>query len=57
MPWKQEAPVWEPEEYPKALNAEDSDGKFGPVHYPSGHAKAGLPVVFESADEEAAYGK
>jgi len=44
-----------PNEYQKALNARNEYGRMVPVLYPHGHPKYGLPVVFESAEEEAAY--
>lgn len=42
-------------EYPKALYAPDRYGRAIEVRYPLGHEKNGLPVVFHSAEEEAAY--
>jgi hypothetical protein len=44
-----------PNEYPKALNARNEYGRLVPVLYPHGHPKYGLPVVFDSQEDEAAY--
>lgn len=49
--------VYEPEEYPKMYTVKDDDGVIKPQVYPPGHEKQGLPVIFENADEEAAYSK
>ena len=46
MPWKQEAPEWVPEAYPKMLTQKNDDGTLKPVLYPAGHEKQGLPVIF-----------
>lgn len=59
MPYKeiQAQRVYEPEEYPKMLTNKAEDGSLVPMYYPVGHEKQGLPVIFENADEEAAYFK
>jgi hypothetical protein len=45
------------DEYPKMLTVKDSQGRVVPAVYPDDHEQAGLPVIFENAEEEAAYGK
>jgi hypothetical protein len=44
------------DEYPKAAPpSRDEHGKVVETVYPQGHPKAGLPVVFASAEEESSY--
>lgn len=44
-----------PNEFPKAYNKKDDMGRIVPVVWPDGHPSAGLPVVFESEQDETAY--
>lgn len=46
------------DEYPKALNTKDDRGRAVPVLYPDDdpEGRAGLPVIFNNADEERNYG-
>ncbi len=59
MPYKktEASEVYEFEEYPKMYTVKGDDGVIKPQLYPTGHEKQGLPVIFENADEEAAYSK
>lgn len=59
MPYEYHAAqtVYVHEEYPKMLCKTDDDGVPRPVLYPFGHERYGRPVIFENADEEAAYNK
>ena len=57
MPWTTSESKWVPEEYPKMYTIKDDDGVIKPQVYPPGHEKQGLPVIFENADEEAAFSK
>ncbi len=50
MPWKQDEPVWIPDEYPKMRV---SDGK--PNVFPDSHPRGGELMIFNSAEEEAAF--
>lgn len=57
MPYKkiEAREEYEFEEYPKMYTVKDDDGVIRPQVYPPGHVKQGLPVIFENADEEAAF--
>ncbi len=59
MPYKyhEASTEYVPEEYPKMYTVKDDDGAIKPQVYPPGHEKQGLPVIFDNADEEAAYSK